>query len=233
VRLACVAVLLVLASVAAAQTVDAPVERYRQAAERHELGSIRGRVFQERRKPSAPEMPYIGTAISVLPRSETWLFRLNAIKSAARESTETYRRAAPAVRAARDEYEKRLLEAGAGDLTQGATVDAEGRFTLEGLPAGPWVLLAHHATYVHKLAEPRPAAPGSVVTGRPPAPPLPFVPGDKLAGFAVTTYWLREINVVGDGVETVELTDRNAWLTGVVESRQPPRSPDQPYQQRR
>ena len=230
-RLALAAALLGLASLAAAPTLDAPIDRYREAAGGRELGAIKGRAFHERRRPSGAELPYAGTAVSVLPRSETWLFRLNAIKSAARESTDTYRRAAVAVREAREAYEKSLLEAGAGDLSQGATVDAEGRFTLEGVPAGPWVLLAYHAAYVHKAPQERPVVPGT--PGRPQAPPLPYLPGDRLAGFSVMTYWLREITVVGAGVETVELTDRNAWFTGIAESRQPPRLPDQPYQPRR
>ena len=54
----------------------------------------------------------------------------------------------------------------------------------------------------------------------------PPLPPDKLAGYYVVTYWLRELTVVGGGVEAVELTDRNVWFTGVAESIQPPRLPD-------
>ena len=220
-----------LASTAlAAQGVDAPIERYRDAAAQHELGGIRGRAFQERRRPTGPDTPLTGTAVSLLPRSEAWLLRLNAIKRGARDSADTYRESAPAVRRAREAYEKTLLEAGAGDLPQGATVDGDGRFRLEGLPAGPWVLLAFRSTYVSKAPLERPVLPGQ---WRQPAPPLPFLPLDKLAGYWVVTYWLRELTVVAGGVEPVELTDRNVWLTGVAESLQPPRLPDQPYQPRR
>ena len=220
-----------LASVALGQGVDAPIERYRDAAAQHELGGIRGRAFQERRRPSSPDTPLIGTAVALLPRSEAWLFRLNAIKRGARDSLDIYRDAAPAVRRAREAYEKTLLEAGAGDLPQGATVDADGRFTLEDIPAGPWVLLAFRsATYVSKIPQERPVAPGQ---WRPPALPLPFLAPDKLAGYFVVTYWLKELNVVAGSVEPVELTDRNVWFTGVAENIQPPRLPDQPYLQRR
>ena len=97
--------------------------------------------------------------------------------------------------------------------------------------AGPWVLLASRSTtYVSKTPLERPIPPGQY---RPPAPPLPFLPPDKFAGYYVVTYWLRELTVVGGGVEAVELTDRNVWLTGVAENIQPPRLPDQPYQPRR
>jgi len=220
-----------LASVALAQGVDAPLERYRDAAAQHELGGIRGRAFQERRKPTGPDTPLTGTSIALLPRSEAWLLRLSGIKRGARDSLETYRDAAPAVRRAREAYEKRLLEAGAGDLPQGATVDADGRFSLEGIPAGPWVLLAFRAsTYVSKTPLERPVPPGQL---RQPARPLPYLAPDKLAGYYVVTYWLRELNVAAGSVEPVELTDRNVWLSGVAENLQPPRLPDQPYQQRR
>jgi hypothetical protein len=221
-----------LASVAPAQgVVDAPIERYRDAAALRELGGIQGRAFQERRRPSAPDLPLTGVSVSLLPRSETLLLRLNAIKRGARDSLDTYREAAPAVRRAREAYEKALLEAGAGDLPLGATVDSEGRFTLDGVPAGPWVLLAVRSTYVSKTPEERPIAPGT--PWRQPALPLPFLVPDKLAGYHVVTYWLRELAVAGGAVEPIELTDRNVWFTGVAESLQQPRLPDQPYQPRR
>jgi hypothetical protein len=222
---------LAFASVApAAPGVDAPIERYRDSAALHELGGVRGRAFQERRRPSLPDMPLTAVAVSLLPRSETWLVRLNAIKRGARDSVDAFRDSAPSVRRAREAYEKALLEAGAGDLPLGATVDGEGRFTLDGVPAGPWVLLASRSTYVSKTPLERPIPPGQYRT---PAPPLPYLPPATLAGYYVVTYWLRELTVVGGGVEPVELTDRNVWLTGVAERIQPPRLPDQPYQPRR
>jgi hypothetical protein len=214
----------------AAQGVDAPIERYRDAAALHEVGGVRGRAFQERRKPSLPDVPLTAVAVSLLPRSETWLFRLNAIKRGARDSVDAFRDAAPSVRRAREAYEKALLEAGAGDLPQGATVDGDGRFTLDGVPAGPWVLLASRSTYVSKTPIERPIPPGQY---RPPAPPLPFLLPEKLAGYYVVTYWLWELTVVGGAVESVDLTDRNVWFAGVAESIQAPRLPDQPYQPRR
>jgi hypothetical protein len=220
-----------LASVAlAAQGVDVPIERYRDSAALHEVGGVRGRAFQERRRPSLPDMPLTTVAVSLLPRSEAWLLRLNAIKRGARDSVDAFRESAPSVRRAREAYEKALLEAGAGDLPLGATVDGDGRFTLDGVPAGPWVLLASRFTYVSKTPQERPIPPGQY---RPPAQPLPYLPPEKLAGYYVVTYWLRELTVVGGGIEPVDLTDRNVWLTGVAESIQPPRLPDQPYQRRR
>jgi hypothetical protein len=214
-------VLLGLAALAQGQTVDPPIERYRDAVALQQLGSIRGRAFQERRRPSGADVPMAGTAIVVLPRSEAWLFRLEAIKHGARDSMNAYREAAVLVRQAREAYEQRLLEAGAGDLSHGSTADGDGAFTLEGLPAGPWVLLASRTTYVSKSTE-RPLPPGVA-----PPPPGRFQAPDKLAGYHVVTYWLREVSIVAGAVETVELTDRNAWLTGVDENLRPSRVPEQ------
>jgi hypothetical protein len=219
-----------LASVALGQGVDAPIERYRDSVALHEVGGVRGRAFHERRRATLSDVPLTAVAVSLLPRSETWLFRLNAIKRGARDSVEAFRDSAPAVRRAREAYEKSLLEAGAGDLAQGATVDGDGRFTLEGVPAGPWVLFASRSTYVNKSPQERPIPPGQY---RPPPPPLPFLLPDRLAGYNVVTYWLRELTIVGGSIEPVDLTDRNVWLTGVAEDVRPPRSPDQPYFPRR
>jgi len=216
--------LVVLAAAAGAQGFDAPIDRYREAAGFHELGGVRGRAFHERRKPSAPDLPLAGTAVALLPRSEAWLLRLQAIKRGARDSVDAYREAAKLVRASRDTYEKSLLEAGAGDLPQAATVDAAGLFSLEGIPAGPWILFAFHSTYyTNKTTRVPPAGPSS-----PGARPNSFLVPDKLDGYHVVTYWLRELTVTGGAVEALELTDRNAWFTGVSENRQPPPAPTQP-----
>ena len=217
-----------LAAAALAQGIDVPLERYRKAMSLGEVGTVRGRAFAERRKPSAPDLPLAGTVVALLPRSDAWLVRLQAIKRGARDSVESYRDAAPAVRRSREAFEKSLLEAGAGDLSQSAAVDTEGVFTLDNVPAGAWILLASRSSYVNKTPAPRP------VTGPPPVrPPLPFLAPDKLAGYYVITYWFRELTVVPGATEALELTDRNAWLTGIQEDREKPRLPDRPYEPRR
>ena len=220
-----------LAATALAQAVDVPLEPYRKAMSLGEVGTVRGRAFAERRKPSASDLPLAGTVVALLPRSDAWLVRLQAIKRGARDSVETYRDAAPAVRRSREAYEKSLWEAGAGDLPQTATVDTEGVFTLDNVPAGAWILLASRSTYVNKTPPVRPPAPGTP----PPQvkPPSPFLAPDKLAGYHVVTYWFRELTVAPGATEALELTDRNAWLTGVQEDRDKPRLPDRPYEPRR
>ena len=92
---------------------------------------------------------------------------------------------------------------------------------------GRWVLFASRSTYVDRTPQARPPSPGS--PPRSPAPPSPFLPMDRLAGYHVVTYWLREITIAPGAPEAVELTDRNVWFTGVIESRRAPRRPDTPY----
>ena len=221
-----------LAATAFAQDVDAPLGRYREAISLGEVGTVRGRAFEERRRPGASDLPLAQTVVALLPRSDAWLVRLQAIKRGARDSMDGYRDAASAVRRSREVYEQRLWEAGAADLPQTAVVDAEGVFTLNDVPAGAWILLAfHRGLYVNKTPLVRPPAPGAPPP--PVRPPSPFLAPDKLAGYHVVTYWLREITVAPGATEALELTDRNVWLTGVVEDREKPRLPDRPYEPRR
>jgi len=227
-RLGVVAGLLVLAATVLAQGMDVPLDGYRRAERRGDVGVVRGRAFEERRKPSAPDLPLAGIAVSLLPHSEAWLSRLEAIKRGARDSIGAYREAATTVLRSREGYEKSLLEAGAGDLPQAATVDGEGGFTLQNVPAGPWILFASRSTYISRTPIVRAPPPGTAPP-RPPAAPSPFLPMEKLAGYHVVTYWVRALTVSPRAPEAVELTDRNVWLTGVIERRDPARLPDQPY----
>ena len=227
-RLIAVASFLALGATAVAQGIDAPLDQYRRAEGLGEVGTVRGRAFEERRKPSAPDMPLPGTAVSLLPHSEAWLLRLDAIKRGARDSMGAYREAASAVRRAREAYEKSLLEAGAGDLPQTVTVDREGEFILGSVPAGPWIVFASRSTYVSRAPQPRPG-PGPGVAPRPPVLSLPFLAPDKLAGYHVVTYWVHPLTLAPGAPETIELTDRNIWFTGVIENRDPARIPDQPF----
>jgi hypothetical protein len=216
-----------LASLAGAESVDAPIEAYRGAAAGGALGTVKGRAIEERRRPTAADLPLAGTSVRLLPRSDALIVTLQGIKRGARDSIDAYRESAAQVTKAREVYEKRLLEAGAGDLSQAVTVGDDGAFALEGIPAGPWVLLASRSTFVSKASHDRRGPTTS------PNRPTPFLPADKLVGYHVVTYWLREVTVVGGAVETVDLTDRNAWLTGISENRQAPPPSTQPFQPRR
>jgi hypothetical protein len=191
---------------------DVEVARYHEASRAGALGSVQGRVYEERRKPTAADVPLTGTTLMLLPRSETFLSTLETIKQHARDSLERYRDSAVEVQRARAAYETALLQRGGGDLPQALTVNADGSFTVSALPAGDWVLVAAHTVFGKKAAG---AQPGAGTAGR-------FLPQPKLVSHSYVTLWLRELTVTPEAAATVALTDRNAWLTGVIEDTETP-----------
>ncbi len=199
---------------------DVEIARYHDAVRDGAHGAVRGRVYEERRKPNGPEAPLGGTVLMILPRSETFLATLETIKEHARDSIDRYREAAVAVRRAREAYETALLRNGGGDLPQTLTVDADGTFTRASLPAGDWVLVAAHTVFGKKASTPMGGtgarAPSAVLgTDR-------FIPQPKLLSYSYVTLWVRALTVTPGGEETLALTDRNAWLTGVIEDTETP-----------
>jgi hypothetical protein len=205
----------VRAAEVARQGGDVVIARYQEAGRAGALGSVRGRVYEERRKPNTPDVPLAGTTLMLLPRSETFLSTLETIKQHARDSLERYRDSAVAVQRAREAYETALLQKGGGDLSQGLTVDADGTFALSALPAGDWVLVAAHTVFGKKTA-------GTTTRTRARAAADHFLPQSKLVSYSYVMLWLRELTVTAGAAATVALTDRNAWLTGVIEDTETP-----------
>ena len=191
---------------------DVDIARYHAASQAGAVGSVRGRVYEERRKPNAPDVPLTGTTLTLLPRSETFVSTLETIKQHARDSLSRYRESAVEVQRARAAYETALLQRGGGDLPQALGVDADGNFALSALPAGDWVLIAAHTEFGKKTGEGKVRA---RAVER-------FLPQPKLTGYSHVTLWLRELTVAPGAAATVSLTDRNAWLTGVVEETETP-----------
>ena len=136
--------------------------------------------------------------------------RLEDIKSGARNSADGYRAAGPSILAVRRAYEKELWDSGAVDLVKSTTVDADGRFVVADLPAGDWLLIATHSVKIDKHAAAGSAKQRGV-----------YSPKTHLTGFQRVTVWLREVTVANGQSENLELTDRGAWFSGVVEERAP------------
>jgi hypothetical protein len=111
---------------------------------------------------------------------------------------------------AHEAYERDLLQAGAPDLTPMVLVDQDGRFRIDDVPAGAWVLIAWHSAPVDVSAP-------KVKTGRRSL----YRPQSRLRGYQAVTVWVRELTIAGGTTATVELTDRNGWFRGVVEEREP------------
>jgi len=204
--------LCLLALSAPAQALDVLPAQYRAAAAAGAVGSVTGRVYEERRKPDGPDQPLAGAAVTLLPRSAQFLEKLEAAKRTSRSSMNDYRGAAPAIQTLKAAYEKELWESGAVDLVMGTVVAPDGRFSVENLPAGDWVLLVTSSVATDKkVVEPKPGKKERGV----------YVPGTRLTGYQRFTVWLREITVSGGHTESVELIERGAWFSGVVEERAP------------
>jgi len=199
-------------SVQPAQALDVLPGQYRAAAATGAVGSVTGRVYEERRKPDGPDQPLAGAAVTLLPRSAQFLEKLEAVKRTSRNSMNDYRAAAPAIQTLKAAYEKELWESGAVDLVIGTVVAPDGRFSVENLPAGDWLLfVTTSAATDTKVVEPKSSKKERGV----------YVPGTHLTGYQRLTIWLREITVSGGRAENVELIGRGAWFSGIVEERAP------------
>ncbi len=203
-----VAVLALLLLAASAEALDVSIEPYREARRGGALGVVAGRVAAEPRTLRVPARPFTGATITLLPRSEALLARLEQLKEGSRESSTAFTAAAPAMRKAREAYERELLQAGAPDLTPLVLVDQDGGFKIDDVPAGAWMLIAWHSAPVD-VSAPKPKTRQRDL----------YQPQSRLQGYQVVTVWLRELTVTGGATATVELTDRNGWFRGVVEER--------------
>src|SRR5438093_8947779 len=185
-------------------------DSYRAAAASGSIGGVAGRIYEERKRPQGPDHPLAGAAVIVLPKSADVLRKLEEIKRVARNSADDYRAAGPSILAVRRAYEKEMWDSGAVDLVKATTVDPEGRFVVADLPAGDWILIATHSVKIDKHAAAGPAKQRGVYSQK-----------THLTGFQQMTVWLREVTVSTGRSENLELTDRGAWFSGVVEERAP------------
>lgn len=199
---------LVLAGAPLAWGLDTAPEPYREAALAGNVGVVAGRAYEERRRPADAERALVGTVVTLVPRSPKLLEDLDAIRRGARASAGAFRASADALRRAREAYERALLEAGFPDLVVTLAVGPSGEFALEGVPAGDWILIASRSVFVSK---PSPKEKAKLLGS--------YARGPRMIGYDAVTVWVRELRVAAGRGEPIELTDRNAWFTGVVEER--------------
>lgn len=197
-----------LAGVAAAQGFEADLEAYRRAAASGAVGAVSGRAFTERRTPSDAEQPLAGTVVTLLPRSAELVGHLQEIRAHARDSERAFIAAATSMRVAREAYENWVWEAGFPELPRTTVVDATGAFSVADLPAGNWLLIGTRSVFVIR---PSPRAT--------PRDREVYRPRLRLMGYYAVSVWLQELSVAAGRTESIELSDRNVWFTGVVEDR--------------
>jgi len=201
------------------------VEPYLQARRQEALGMLAAKAYVEPLRPSGEPKPQPAVSLVLLPYSAAFEAQLDAVKAGLRDSVDSYVQAVGRIEAARVEYERALVTAGAGELVRNETTDARGSVELPGLPAGDWLLLAwHEGGYVSKQ-------------NRLQQQDLKkYQDFPTAASYSVVTYWRSRVTVrKGETVE-VSLTDRSIWMTagrqeGTAPSRQ--RRPAGSDQQRR
>lgn len=186
---------------------DVEVARYRLPVG---SGAVVGRALEERRRPDRPDLPLHDTVVTLVPRSEAFLRRLEELRARSRDSIRAYRDATGAMRREREAYERTLWEAGAADLVRATQVDGDGVFAFDDVPAGEWLLFGWRSVFVDLPSVRVGKRDRSTFTGR-----------ERLDGYSTVTVWLRQISVRSGARELVELTDRNAWFSGVLESLAP------------
>ena len=199
---------LMLTAAAPARALDVDLQAYDEARRRGEMVTIAGRVYTERRRPNAEDVPMARAVVVALPRSEALVRRLDDLRAHARDSAAAYREAATQMRRARESYEREVWQSGAADLVRSTTVDADGRFTLSDLPAGRWMVWATHSEFLDARS-PRYQARDRERYLLPP----------RLVGYYAERAWLREVDTTPGASTTLELNDRNVWFAGVVEDR--------------
>ena len=200
--------LIALLTVSTAQALDVDLEAYRGARRSGALGVVAGRIYAESRTPGGQPVAISPATVTLAPRSAALEARLRQLKEASRGSAGGFTTAVPAMRQAKEHYERELLEAGAPDLAVLVAVDAEGRFRIPDVPAGNWLVLAWHSAPVDV----------STPKGKPKERSL-YQPRTRLQGYQSVTVWMQEVTVTGGGTVTLDLTDRNGWFRGVAEER--------------
>jgi len=210
-RLAASGVMLLLlgaASVASADDVASLVAPLLAARDRGALGSVEGRVYAEG-LPGGESTPHASVSVRLLPRSASFEAQLEAIKSHSRDSPDAYIEAEPKV--SRLGFERSLVDTGAGQLILGETSDGAGNFRFQQVPEGEWMLIAWREVPHAK----RPPGPKKGEAERYKMRPQVF-------GQTTVTLWWRQVAVRAGEVATVQLHDRNEWMTGVREDRRVP-----------
>jgi hypothetical protein len=203
-----------VATLASGAMLDVPLDGYRAAATAGNTGTVTGRAVDEADRRNAPDEPRVGLGVTLVPRSRALLDELGEIKRRIRSEPATYPMSARAVVEARRAYERALANAGAGDLVRYVPGSADGTFQLEHVPGGEWILLVEHAVFVSK--------PGPV-QGR--QEWATFRKDPQFLGYYAVTFWLEELRVSRGETATVQLTERNAWMTGIEEKRTPDAMP--------
>jgi hypothetical protein len=175
------------------------------SAEPGPVAAVHGTAVGSSPGPAARPAPLSGLSVTLLPRSESVLARLEALRAGSRDSLKAYRSAMPEMRRLLESTIDELQAAGQGAAIRSAEVDSEGRFVLADVPPGSWMLVAYRSVHVSPRGRDSMKESGT------------FLPQPRLVGYERVSMWLDTVTVEPGRPAQVGLTDRNVWFEGVVE----------------
>ncbi|MBI1847841.1 MAG: hypothetical protein HYR86_12825 [Candidatus Rokubacteria bacterium] len=185
---------------------DEAVGEYQAAALAGSAGAVRGTATAMNPRRGGEDVPLTGTVVSLLPYSTALRSTLEELKARSRASMTGYRTAAIGIQQARDTYEERLWKAGAPDVSLATTVDGTGAFSFATVPQGRWTLYATRSVFVSKPGTTLGGEEMQIYNRRP-----------RLLGYFAVTVWLQDVAIKPGESLAVDLTDRNAWFSGIAE----------------
>ena len=193
------------------------VAPYLRARSDRALGTVAAKAYAEPTRPSANPTPQPSVSVTLIPYSAAFEAELDAAKAGLRDSPDAYLQAVARIEAARVDYERGLLGAGAGDLVRTQMTDAQGTAELGDLPAGDWLVLAWreggHLSKRFKLRDTEVSR-------------YPNVPTNVT--YSVVTYWRVRVTVRPGETSEVTMHDRNVWLTAARQEGGTPVTPKRP-----
>ncbi len=176
-----------------------------QATEPARMGTVTGTALVSGPRAASPPVPLAALEVLLVPRSDSVVANLERIKRQSRDSMTGYRTAIPEIREVLETFVRDLKGSGDFLVVPRATVDDTGRFAIEDVPAGRWILLGRRSVYVDRASKDTRKETGTYQTQR------------RLVGYERVTVWLQEVTVESGVGASVELTDRNVWFEGVEE----------------
>jgi hypothetical protein len=215
-------VLVVGSAIAAEADLATLVQPYQRARSEQALGIVVAKAYIELSRGHVEPTPQPAVSLVLLPYSAAFEADLDAVKAGLRDSVDSYTRAVGGIEAARVDYERALVAAGAGELVRNEATDAQGLAEVTGLPAGDWVLLAWreggHQSKQHKVRDQD-------------ARRYPDVP--SAVTYSMVTFWRSRVTVQKGETVEVSLSDRNVWMTAPRQEGGNPKPPRPPSSKKR
>jgi hypothetical protein len=205
------------AGLAADQSVAGLVAPYMKARGAGTLGSVAAKAYAEPTRPSGDPAPQPSVSVTLIPYSPALEAELDAVKAGLRDSLDGYVQAVARIEDARVDYERALLDAGAGELVRTQLTDGQGAAQVGGLPVGDWLVLAWreggHLSKRFKLRDTE-------------ASRYPNVSSNVT--YSTVTYWRTRVTVRAGETAEVTMSDRNVWLTAARQEGGTPVTPRRP-----